>query len=58
MRMLKPTIGRDRPENDEPERLEEDWSFPSGHAAGSFAVYSLLTYLILRERRTAGTISC
>jgi membrane-associated phospholipid phosphatase len=26
------------------------WSFPSGHASGSLAVYAMLTYVILRGR--------
>lgn len=51
VRGLKRLFERARPAQDHGWILQHDWSFPSGHAAGSFAVYTLLAYLLLRERR-------
>jgi membrane-associated phospholipid phosphatase len=57
--ILKGIFQRIRPQLSEPWVAAPGWSFPSGHAMGSFVTYGFLTYLILRltprdfPRRTA-----
>lgn len=49
VRLLKQLFHRDRPLHDDHGLfLAHGWSFPSGHAAGSMAVYGMLAYLLLR----------
>ena len=47
---LKALFERTRPLHEHGLLLYEDWSFPSGHASGSLAVYTMLIYLALRGR--------
>jgi membrane-associated phospholipid phosphatase len=56
---LKGIFRRLRPQLPEPWIMEPGWSFPSGHAMGSFVTYGFLAYLLTRitpanfPRRTA-----
>ncbi len=45
--LLKSIFQRPRPEFANPFVVESFWSFPSGHAMGSFIVYGMLAYLLL-----------
>ena len=45
---LKGVIRRLRPQLPEPWVTEQGWSFPSGHAMGSFVAYGFLAYLLTR----------
>ena len=49
-RALKAIFERTRPLHDHGIVDYTGWSFPSGHASGSLAVYTMLMYLILRGR--------
>lgn len=49
-RLLKAVFERTRPIHDHGVVSYEGWSFPSGHASGSFAVYAMLLYVLLRGR--------
>lgn len=56
---LKETFDRTRPEFADPMLAASSWSFPSGHAMGTFIFCGLGCYLLLRERRswiTAGVM--
>jgi membrane-associated phospholipid phosphatase len=48
-RVLKALFERSRPEHDHLMVTVSGWSFPSGHASGSFIVYGLLGYLLVRH---------
>jgi undecaprenyl-diphosphatase len=50
-RTLKETFERTRPEFADP-LLLSSWSFPSGHAMGTFIFCGLGCYLMMRERRS------
>jgi membrane-associated phospholipid phosphatase len=57
--VLKETFERTRPEFADPMLASSSWSFPSGHAMGTFIFFGLGSYLLLREVRlwpTAGII--
>jgi membrane-associated phospholipid phosphatase len=47
---LKAVFERSRPIHEHGLVVSEGWSFPSGHASGSFAVYTMLLYIVLRGR--------
>jgi undecaprenyl-diphosphatase len=47
---LKAIFERSRPIHEHGLLVSEGWSFPSGHASGSFAVYTMLLYVLLRNR--------
>ena len=49
--VLKETFERTRPEFADPMLALSSWSFPSGHAMGTFIVCGLGSYLLLREVR-------
>ena len=49
-RLLKAIFERTRPIHDHGLVSYEGWSFPSGHASGSLAVYAMLLYVLLRGR--------
>lgn len=49
--VLKETFDRTRPEFADPMLASSSWSFPSGHAMGTFIFCGLGTYLLLREVR-------
>ena len=49
---LKGTFERTRPEFADPFLASSSWSFPSGHAMGTFIFCGLACYLALRERRS------
>ena len=49
-RTLKETFERTRPEFADPLLASSSWSFPSGHAMGTFIFCGLGCYLLLRER--------
>jgi undecaprenyl-diphosphatase len=49
-RVLKETFERTRPEFADPLLVSSSWSFPSGHAMGTFIFCGLGCYLLLRER--------
>jgi len=51
-RTLKETFERTRPEFADPLLMSSSWSFPSGHAMGTFILCGLGCYLLLRERRS------
>ena len=51
-RALKETFERTRPEFADPILLSSSWSFPSGHAMGTFILCGLGCYLLLREHRS------
>lgn len=46
-RLLKAIFQRPRPEFEAPLLVEHYWSFPSGHAMMSLAIYGMLAYLLL-----------
>ena len=46
------TFERTRPELADPLLASSSWSFPSGHAMGTFIFCGLACYLVLRERRS------
>jgi undecaprenyl-diphosphatase len=48
--LLKAIFERTRPIHEHGLVFSEGWSFPSGHASGSFAVYTMLLYVLLRNR--------
>jgi len=50
--MLKTTFMRARPEFADPLLAESSWSFPSGHAMGTFIACGVASYLVLRDRRS------
>ena len=47
-RLVKQLAERGRPLHDHGLVLEPGWSFPSGHASGSLAVYGMFAWLLLR----------
>lgn len=47
---LKGVYERTRPEFADPMLAASSWSFPSGHAMGTFILWGLGCYLVLRER--------
>jgi membrane-associated phospholipid phosphatase len=47
--VLKALFERSRPEHGHVGVAVDGWSFPSGHASGSFIVYGLLGYLVVRH---------
>jgi membrane-associated phospholipid phosphatase len=49
--VLKETFERTRPEFADPMLASSSWSFPSGHAMGTFIFCGLGSYLLLREVR-------
>lgn len=49
-RVLKAVFERTRPIHEHGLVVYEGWSFPSGHASASFAVYAMLVYVVLRGR--------
>ena len=49
-RTLKETFERTRPEFADAVLMSSSWSFPSGHAMGTFILCGLGCYLLLRER--------
>jgi undecaprenyl-diphosphatase len=58
-RALKETFARTRPEFADPMLAASSWSFPSGHAMGTFILCGMACYLLLRENRswtTAGVV--
>jgi membrane-associated phospholipid phosphatase len=48
--LLKSIFERTRPIHEHGLLVSEGWSFPSGHASGSFAVYTMLLYVLMRNR--------
>ena len=56
--VLKRTFERTRPEYADPLLAASSWSFPSGHAMGTFILFGLGCYVIVRQTRswTAATI--
>lgn len=50
-RSLKALFQRDRPLHEHGLVIESGWSFPSGHASGSVAIYGMLAYLLVRSTR-------
>jgi membrane-associated phospholipid phosphatase len=56
---LKGSYERTRPEYADPLLAASSWSFPSGHAMGTFILFGLGCYVLLRETRswtTAGLV--
>ena len=51
-RALKETFERTRPEFADPLLTASSWSFPSGHAMGTFIFCGLGCYVLLRDRRS------
>ena len=49
-RLLKAIFERTRPLHEHGLLVSEGWSFPSGHASGSAAVFTMLLYVYLRGR--------
>jgi undecaprenyl-diphosphatase len=49
---LKQTFERTRPEFADPLLAASSWSFPSGHAMGTFILFGLGCYLLLRDVRS------
>lgn len=49
---LKAAFERTRPEFADPLLASTSWSFPSGHAMGTFILFGLGTYLLAREYRS------
>jgi len=49
---LKETFERTRPEFADPLLASSSWSFPSGHAMGTFIFCGLACYLVFRARRS------
>jgi undecaprenyl-diphosphatase len=57
---LKAVFQRERPSFDDPIATASSFSFPSGHALVSFAVYGALAYVLLdnlRSRRTRAAVT-
>jgi undecaprenyl-diphosphatase len=50
-RVLKETFERTRPEFADPMLAASSWSFPSGHAMGTFILCGMVCYLLVRENR-------
>lgn len=50
--MLKETFERTRPEFADPLLATSSWSFPSGHAMGTFILFGLGAYVLLRNVRS------
>jgi undecaprenyl-diphosphatase len=50
--ILKETFARSRPSFADPLLAASSWSFPSGHAMGTFIFAGFGCYLLLRERRS------
>jgi undecaprenyl-diphosphatase len=48
-RVLKETFERTRPEFADPLLAASSWSFPSGHAMGTFILFGLGCYVLLRD---------
>ncbi len=51
-RVLKETFERTRPEFADPVLAASSWSFPSGHAMGTFIFCGVGCYLLLRDNRS------
>lgn len=51
-RLLKETFERSRPEFADPVLAASSWSFPSGHAMGTFIFCGVGCYLLLRRNRS------
>jgi membrane-associated phospholipid phosphatase len=51
-RVLKETFERTRPEFADPVLAASSWSFPSGHAMGTFILCGMVCYLLVRETRS------
>jgi undecaprenyl-diphosphatase len=51
-RALKETFERTRPEFADPVLAASSWSFPSGHAMGTFILCGVGCYLLLRDNRS------
>jgi membrane-associated phospholipid phosphatase len=51
-RALKETFERSRPEFADPVLAASSWSFPSGHAMGTFILCGVGCYLLLRDNRS------
>jgi membrane-associated phospholipid phosphatase len=49
---LKATFERTRPPFADPELAASSWSFPSGHAMGTFILFGLGCYVLLRDMRS------
>jgi membrane-associated phospholipid phosphatase len=49
---LKETFERTRPESADPVLAAASWSFPSGHAMGTFILFGLGCYVAVRETRS------
>ncbi len=49
---LKEAFARARPGLADPWLAESSWSFPSGHAMGTFIACGVASYLVLRDRRS------
>jgi undecaprenyl-diphosphatase len=59
--ILKSTFERTRPEFSDPLLAASSWSFPSGHAMGTFILCGLGCYLVIRELRSwaaVGVVLC
>jgi membrane-associated phospholipid phosphatase len=54
---LKGLFARSRPEYADPILAASSWSFPSGHAMGTFILCGVACYLLLRESRSLVTTS-
>jgi membrane-associated phospholipid phosphatase len=54
-RVLKETFERTRPEFADPMLAASSWSFPSGHAMGTFILCGMVCYLLVRENRSRTT---
>ena len=51
-RGLKEAFARARPEFADPVLAESSWSFPSGHAMGTFILFGVGSYLLVRNTRS------
>lgn len=51
-RVLKETFERTRPEFADPVLTASSWSFPSGHAMGTFILCGMVCYLLVQENRS------
>ena len=49
---MKETFERTRPEFADPLLASASWSFPSGHAMGTFILFGLGAYVLLRNVRS------
>ena len=54
-RVLKEAFERTRPEFADPVLAASSWSFPSGHAMGTFIFCGVGCYLLLRDNRSWST---